>query len=90
MSAQTDLPPTSKQLRYLRGLAEQRGVSFCPPRSRAQASAQIDALKKRRPEPAFERRLDREAVSKALATAGDGARVRDHEVSGYGSSAHWR
>jgi hypothetical protein len=84
-----DLPPRPKQLRYLRDLAAQRGVSFTPPKTRGQASAQIEALLRRPRDSYSDCRRDREAVSRGLASAGDGARVRDSEVSGYGSSARW-
>jgi len=39
--------PTPRQLRYLRALAEQTGTTFSLPRTRVEASRQIDALLKR-------------------------------------------
>ncbi len=83
-------PPTTKQLRYLRGLAEARGESFTYPHSAAEASAEIERLKARRPESRVERKLDRLATSRAMAERGDSSAVRDEEIVGYGSSAHWR
>jgi len=83
-------PPTAKQLRYLRNLAETHGESFAYPQSAAQASAEIDRLKSRRRDTTVERRFERLAVSREIAEIGDAARVRDSEISGYGSSAHWR
>jgi hypothetical protein len=83
-------PPTAKQLRYLRNLAEARGESFAYPQSAAQASAEIERLKSRRRDTSAERRYDRLAVSREIAELGDASKVRDSEISGYGSSAHWR
>jgi hypothetical protein len=40
-----DLPPTRKQLVYLRRLAQERGQTFVTPTSRREASAEIDRLK---------------------------------------------
>jgi hypothetical protein len=85
-----DSPPTAKQLRYLRGLAEARGESFTYPKSVAEASAEIERLKARRPESRIERKLDRLATSRAMAERGDAVAVREDEIVGYGSSAHWR
>ena len=82
-------PPTAKQLRYLRNLAEARGESFAYPQSAAQASAEIDRLKARRRDTTVERRFERLAVSREIAELGDEARVRDSEISGYGSSCRW-
>jgi hypothetical protein len=83
-------PPTAKQLRYLRNLAEARGESFAYPQSTAQASAEIERLKSRRRDTTVERRFERLAVSREIAEIGDAAKVRDSEIVGYGSSAHWR
>jgi hypothetical protein len=83
-------PPTAKQLRYLRNLAETRGESFAYPQSAAQASAEIDRLKARRRNTSAERRFERLAVSREITEIGDAAKVRDSEIGGYGSSAHWR
>jgi hypothetical protein len=81
---------TAKQMRYLRNLADARGESFTYPRSAAQASAEIERLKGRHRDSRAERRFERLAVSRAMADAGDAARVRDSEISGYGSGATWR
>ena len=68
----------------------QRGVSFVP-RTRAEASRLIDELKRRPPEPRSDRRREIRAVQDDLARGrGDGARVREFEISGYGSSATWK
>jgi hypothetical protein len=83
-------PPTAKQLRYLRGLAEQTGTTFATPTSRRQASEAIDALSRRPAEARSTRRRDRRAISDDLATARPDSSIRPEEISGYGSGAHWR
>jgi hypothetical protein len=69
-------PPTPRQQRYLRQLAMQRGVTFVVPRTRAEASRAIDALKRRRPEPVADRRREVRAVQDDVARGrGDDAKV---------------
>jgi Protein of unknown function (DUF3072) len=87
--AHTDRP-SPKQQRYLRSLAEQTGTSFTPPRTRAQASREIDRLKKLSASPRHERSEDLKAVDEGLGRRGGDAAVRRDEVSGFGSSARWR
>ncbi len=84
-------PPTARQQRYLRQLALQRGVTFAVPRTRAQASRAIDALKRRRPEPVADRRREIRAVQDDMALSrGDSAKVLEGvDTTGYGSSATW-
>jgi hypothetical protein len=84
-----DHSPTPKQQRYLRALAEKRGVSFVPPRTRAEASQAIRELLSRKPDSRTEQARDRRVVQDALANAGDDARVSERELEGYGSSATW-
>ena len=85
-------PPTVRQQRYLRQLALQRGVSFVVPKTRAEASRAIDALKRRRPEPVADRRREIRAVQDDMAcNRGDAARViHGRDTVGYGSSATWK
>lgn len=83
-------PPSARQMRYLRDLAAQRGESFAYPQTAAQASAEIERLKGRRPSSATERRIERLEVSRTMAARGGAATVRDSEITGYGSSARWR
>jgi hypothetical protein len=83
-------PPTAKQLRYLRGLAESRGESFAYPQTIAEASAEIERLKSRRPDSSTDRHLDRLAVGRSMAERGDSVAVTEAEIVGYGSSARWR
>lgn len=87
--ASNDSEPTARQLRYLRQLAELTGTTFTPPATRRQASHQIERLKQRSRSAGFERREDRRAVSRSLTQDQPASSVRDDEISGYGSDAHW-
>jgi hypothetical protein len=81
-----------QQQRLLRQLALERGVSFVPPRTFAEASRAIDDLLRRKREPAADRRRELRAVQRDMATdRGDAARVRhERETEGYGSTATWK
>lgn len=57
-----DLPPTARQLAYLRTLAERTGTSFTIPGTRREASRQIDAMRTRPRSSRLDRDLDRHAV----------------------------
>lgn len=85
-------PPTARQQRYLRQLALQRGVSFVVPKTRAEASRAIDALKRHVPEPVADRRREIRAVQDDMArNRGDAARIVEGvETDGFGSSATWK
>ena len=83
-------PPTARQQRYLRQLALQRGVTFAIPKTRADASRLIDALKRRAPEPIADRRRELRAVQDDMARRGDDARVIEElETTGYGCNCRW-
>src|SRR3954466_14234141 len=87
----TGPPPTARQQRYLRQLALQRGVSFTPPRTRAEPSRLIYQLTRRRSDPVEDRRREIRAVQDDMARGrGDAARVVEGvQTTGYGSSATW-
>ena len=88
-----DSSPTPAQLRYLRALAEQTGTTFVSPRTRVQASREIDRMRRLRDttrtaraeveEVETEDHAEREKLVYATA-------VQPEEVSGFGSSASWR
>jgi hypothetical protein len=84
-------PPSPGQQRLLRKLAVERGVSFVPPRTFAEARKAIDELRRRRPESWTDRRRELRAVQADMATRrGGAARVRHAiETEGYGSTATW-
>ena len=83
--------PTSRQLTYLKTLANQRGVSFAYPQTSAQASQEINRLKRLRPNSYADRRRERKEIADAIQAgpADAAARVRSYEIDGYGSSARW-
>jgi hypothetical protein len=85
-------PPTERQQRYLRRLAMARGVTFVVPRTRAEASRALDALKRRAPEPGADRRREIRAVRDDMARGrGDAAQdIEGHETAGHGGSATWK
>jgi len=94
MSPSADgLSPTPGQLRYLRVLGEQTGTTFVSPRTRVQASREIDRMRRLRDttrtaraeveEVETEDHAEREKLVYATA-------VQPEEVSGFGSSASWR
>ena len=83
-------PPSAKQLRYLRNLAEQRGESFAYPSTATEASAEIERLKGAGATAPPSDVGSASQVSRAMADRGDAASVRDTEIVGYGSSARWR
>lgn len=83
----TEARPTAKQLKYLMWLAQRSASTFTYPSTRAQASREIERLKRLPAElhvPRDERDPDPDE-DLAYATA-----VRDHEVIGRGSCASWR
>src|SRR5437870_4600378 len=77
---------TPKQIAYLRSLALQTGTTFSPPRTRREASREIERLKElkasrgRHVEPPRET----DPAEEPYATV-----VQPHEVSGFGSQASW-
>ena len=84
------MKPTPKQLKYLRALAQRTGQTFAYPRTMEAASDEIDRLTGVKATPRTDRRRELREVQDDLATGrGDAARVRDDELSGYGSTATW-
>src|SRR3954463_6852606 len=84
-------PPTRKQQSYIRRLAMERGITFTPPRTRAQASRLIRELQARPKSGRRERRRELKAVRDDIARGpADAARVREDEITGYGSEASWK
>ncbi len=79
--------PSPKQQAYLRSLAQKTGTSFTPPKTRSEASREIDRLKALSGSPRHERHTDRQAVQQAQ--RGGATHVRNEEIEGYGSTATW-
>jgi hypothetical protein len=95
-SPQTSGPkPTSKQLSTLRRLASQTGTSFASPKTKWDASREIRRLiaLASGTDHRLERdtmRRERRGISVDLAERPcDATAIRDDEVTGWGSSAHW-
>ena len=83
-------PPTPKQLAYLKALAARTATSFAYPRSRGEASREIDRLRQlpvrtddRDSDAGRVLDSDRERCAYATAPA-------PGEIAGHGSSASWR
>jgi len=89
------LPPTLKQLRYLRQLAWRTGQSFASPQTILQASNEIERLTRvaNVQDPSVEsqsRRQECRQIARELQEyAGDATRVTANELMGYGARAHW-
>jgi hypothetical protein len=82
--------PTAKQMEYLGDLAKRTGETFPFPTTRAQASAEINRLKRRPFLTSAERRREAfEARCRDGERHGDAAAVREDEVAGWGSTATW-
>jgi hypothetical protein len=82
--------PTTKQLRYLRDLANRRGQTFRYPQTHAEASAEIRRLRANRPDSRLERAIERREGERAVPREQfDDAAVRPEEITGYGSHARW-
>ena len=82
--------PTGKQLAFLRRLAERTGQTFSYPRTRAEASAEINRLCRQPATPRADRVRERRQVADDLVTRTGGAtRIRQSEIDGYGSTATW-
>jgi hypothetical protein len=86
----TNGKPTSRQLSYLKSLANRTGQTFSYPQTSRQASAEINRLKHGRPSTRTERYVERKLIADQIATGPlDAARVREDEIHGRGSSATW-
>jgi len=82
--------PTSRQLSYLKSLANRTGQTFTYPHTAAQASAEINRLKHTRPSTRTERRIEHKLIADQIQAGPlDSARVRNDEIVGRGSSATW-
>jgi hypothetical protein len=86
----TTSKPTSRQLAYLKNLADRTGQTFTYPKTSRQASAEINRLKQTKPSSRTERYVERKLIADQIAAGPqDAARVRDDEIHGRGSSATW-
>jgi hypothetical protein len=84
-------PPSAKQQRYWRDLMLAVGETGAPPKTSAEAHAEINRLLvRKRLTPAERRREAFEVRCKDAERHGDAAAVRPEEIAGYGSRATWR
>jgi hypothetical protein len=82
-------PPSPRLLRLLPTMAEERGVTFVPPKTQAQAISEFRRLKAIPRESRAQRSADHVAVVDAMRRSGGSSRVRSAEIAGFGSSARW-
>ena len=83
--------PTAKQLAYLRSLANRAGQTFTYPRTRGQASREIQRLKQAsRAHAPSARSSARRSPTRSPTARRTPRASRDREVDGYGSSATWK
>lgn len=87
MTTELQNAPSTKQLRYLRALAQRSATTFAYPKTKAQASSEIARLRAliERDGPNPPERDHREEVKAEYAPA-----IGGDEVAGYGSTARWR
>jgi hypothetical protein len=84
------MKPTSRQLAYLRALAERTGTTFTLPITSRQATSEINRLRALPRSSASERILERRQVQRNLAERPDDATaIRARDLRGYGSDGSW-
>lgn len=77
-------------MRTLRKLALNAGQTFAYPRTRAEASREIERLIAAGDDGRVAKNLDRDGLLEAAdAVRSTAAAIRDEEISGYGASATW-
>ncbi len=81
-------PPTARQLAYLRQLAQRAGQTFIRPRTREQASREIERLLAVTDTGFTFAELEAEQAARA-ANDDLSCSVKAHEVQGFGSNATW-
>jgi hypothetical protein len=83
-------PASSRQLGYLRRLADQTGQTFTYPTTAREASVEIDRLKNTPRQSRSDRRIEHDySTDFAGPDAGGATRVGEDETVGYGSNATW-
>ena len=81
--------PTVRQLRCLRALAMRTGTTFATPATKAQASREIDRIKRRQPLSSTERRVEEARLHSDRDRLLAASTVKAQEITGYGSTAKW-
>jgi hypothetical protein len=85
-------PPTARQQRYLRALAQRTRQTFAVPRTKAEASAEIRRLQGVTAAIFSDRRADDRQVGRDFSTGTAASpRIREDETTttGYGTTARW-
>ena len=83
-------PASSRQLAYLRRLADQTGQTFTYPKTARDASVEIDRLKNTPRQSRSERAVEHDySNDHAGSSAGGATLVGEDETVGYGSNATW-
>jgi hypothetical protein len=87
----TPQPPSRRQLNYLRSLADRTGQTFTWPQTKAQASREIQRLRRTRRSTALERAIERLDLQseQAARQANCDVPVDLGEITGHGSTATW-
>lgn len=81
--------PTIRQLRFLRALADRTGTTFTPPATKAQASREIERLKRRTSLTRTEQRVEQSRLHEARDRMQPASTVKPHEITGHGSKTKW-
>ena len=81
--------PSSRQLRYLRILAESSGTTFVNPSTRSEASREIRRLQALPSLTWDERRGERRALDADRERLASANAIQPGETSGYGPNARW-
>jgi hypothetical protein len=81
--------PTVRQLRCLRALALSTGTTFATPTTKAQASREIDRIKRRQPLTTKEKRVEGDRLHTDRDRPLAASTVKAQEITGYGSTAKW-
>jgi hypothetical protein len=82
--------PTARQLAYLKALAAQTATSFAYPRSRSEASREIERLRQLPSLAGDHDRVDGRVRDSDLERCAYATAPAPGEIAGYGSSASWR
>jgi hypothetical protein len=85
------IPPSRRQLKYLRTLAIRTGQTFTPPTSMYDASQQVDRLKRTPASTRLEIELERRDIApeNAARERNCDVLVTRRELTGYGSDCRW-
>lgn len=81
--------PTVRQLRCLRALALRTGTTFATPATKAQASREIDRIKRLKPLTRPEKRIDAARLHADRDRLLGASTVKAQEITGYGSNCQW-